>query len=159
MTGTTMSYKQVRDILDVLRSFHRQLRDALEQVRPTSRDRRTQFLLESIRHDEQAMNVAIAMYQRHGGVNILQTWIQYIPDEETRRLLNTTHFTSDMSPEEMLSRKTRIDKSLADLYRQLAGQTSAARVAEFFDNLARHTDQRLLKESWSLVDDDFAPKS
>ena len=47
-----MTYEQVRDILERIRSFHRRLRDALEEVRSTSKDERTQFLLEEIRRDE-----------------------------------------------------------------------------------------------------------
>jgi hypothetical protein len=152
-----MTYEQVRDILSRIRSFHRRLRDELEQVRPTSKDRRTQFLLEALRRDEQAMNIALAKYQRHGGVNVLDTWIQYVPDEETQRLLTENHFSSDMDPEEMLARKAGIDQALADLYRSLSEQTSATQVGELFAGLAQQTLQRLTQESWKVLDDDLAP--
>jgi hypothetical protein len=157
MRGAAMTYEQVRDILNRIRSFHRRLRDELEQVRPTSKDRRTQFLLEALRRDEQAMNIALAKYQRHGGVNVLDTWIQYVPDEETQRLLTENHFSSDMDPEEMLARKAGIDKALADLYRSLSEQTSATQVGELFAGLAQQTLQRLTQESWKVLDDDLAP--
>jgi len=154
-----MTYEQVRDILERIRSFHRRLRDALEEARSTSKDERTQFLLEEIRRDEQAMNLALAKYQRHGVVNVLDTWIQYVPDEDARRLLRETNFNSDMNPDEMFARKSRIDQALAELYQRLAEQSSATQVVELFEGLARYTAQRLMDEGWNVLDSDSAPPS
>lgn len=157
MRSVTMTYEQVRDVLDRIRSFHRRLRDELEQVRRAATDERSQFLLNALRRDEQAMNVALADYERHGGANVLDTWIQYVPDEETERLLQTTHFTPEMGPVDMLNRKVRIDQALAGLYQSLAEQTSATRAGELFAGLAEQTLQRLSRESWKILDDDLAP--
>lgn len=154
-----MTYEQVRDILTRIRSFHRRLRDELEQARPRSNDERTRFLLEVLRRDEQAMNIALGKYQQNGGVNVLATWIQYVPDEEAARLLHETRFTEDLTPEEMVNRKLEIDQALAELYGQLAEQTSAAQVAELFSSLADLTNQRLTDQGWQVRDSDAAPKS
>jgi len=152
-----MSYQQVYDILSRIRAVHRRLRDDLERARPDAEDERTRFVLESIRRDEQAMNLALGSSQQEQGDLPLQTWIQYVPDEDSQRLLNETNFTEDMGPEEVVARKVEIDESLVSLYRRLAEQSSAPSVREFFERLAERTTQRLNDETWQIRDSESAP--
>lgn len=153
-----MSYQQIRDILDRIRGMHRRLRDELERARPGAKDSRTQYVLEALRHDEQAMNLALAQYQPRDDNSPLETWIQYVPDDETVRLLDEARFTADMGPDEVIALKVEIDRSLVDFYRRLAEQSSAPRVAELFDRLAEQTVQRLTDQVWRVRESDTAPK-
>lgn len=152
-----MSYQQVGDILERIRTVHRRLRDRLEEVRPRAKDERTRFVLESLRRDEQAMNLALAQFQPPDENSPRDSWLQYIPDEDTQRLLDETRFTTDMAPEELLARKVEIDRSLVDLYQRLSEQSSAPRVSDLFTRLAEQTNQRLTDHSWQIRDSDTAP--
>lgn len=152
-----MTYEQVRDILEGIRAFHRRVRNELEEARRSAKDERTRFVLESIRRDEQAMDAALARYERGERNPVLDVWMQYVPDEEMRRLLRETHFKPELDPEDVVARKVQIDRALADFYRQLADQTSAPRAAELFERLAERTTQRLADESWQVRNGDLAP--
>lgn len=154
-----MSYQQVHEILDRIRSAHRRMRDELERARSGADDDRTRRVLEALRQDEQAMNLALGQYQRQDGASPLSTWIQYVPDEETGRLLDEARFTEHMDPDDVLELKVEIDRSLVDLYRRLSEQSSASRVNELFDSLAEQTSQRLVDEVWRARDSESAPKS
>lgn len=152
-----MSYQQVRDILEQIRDVHRRLRDKLEGIRPDAEDERTRFILESARRDEQIMNLALAQFEHDSGSTALRAWIQYVPDEDTQRLLDETRFTPDMEPGEVLQRTARIDESLVELYQRLSEQVSAPGVREIFDRLAEQTNQRLADASWQIRDSESAP--
>lgn len=152
-----MAYEQVRDILEAVRHFHRHLRREMEEAYPNTEDPRSQFLLRSIRRSEQEMDLALGKYRKEGDETVLDTWIQYIPSEEVQRVLFEKKLPDHSSPEDVLEWKQEFDASLADFYRNLARQVSAARAQELFESLAATTDQRVTDQAWQAREDELAP--
>jgi hypothetical protein len=141
-----MSYQKIREILDAIRKFHRQLRRELEKAYPHADDARSKTLLRSLRRGEKEIDAALAQY-KNDGERSLDAWIQYVPSEELEDLMLTGHLPQHSSPEQMLKWKQQIDDALAAFYRQLGNQVSDPKIRELLENLAFGVEQRLLNQS------------
>lgn len=145
-----MTYQQVRDVVARIRAAHQQLRDALEQPRTRAKDARTRQMLENLRQEEQQLQIALAQSRSHEADDLLNTWLQYVPDEELVRTIAEIEFTPEMSAEDVVARKLHFDQALIDLLRQLSQETAVPRVQEFFGSLLEQAESRASQQSWSL---------
>jgi hypothetical protein len=153
-----MAYQQVREILQSVRQFHRRLRQDAEETYGDTSDPRSQFLLKSLSRSEREMDQALREYEEEEGDNsVLETWIQYIPDDDLQATILEGKLPPGATPGEVLEWRREIDESLVEFYRQLASQVSAARAEELFESLAEVAEQRLADHVWQGRDDDLAP--
>lgn len=144
------TYQQVRDVVSRIRTAHQQLRDALERPRPDAPDSRTRRQLETLCHEEQELQVALAKHLADGADPPLDTWLQYVPDEDVFESLESIEFTPGMSADEVVAVKQEFDQALIALLRQLAETTAVPRVQEFFESLLLEIESRTSRESWNL---------
>jgi len=145
-----MTYQQVRDVVRKMRGAHQQLRDALERPRSQTGDARTRLMLEALRREEQELQLALAQYGTQGQESLLNTWLQYVPDEEVMDTLDRIEFTPEMSADEVVAAKLDFDQALMALLRQLAEQTAAPRVRELFTTLLENIQSRTSAQVWSI---------
>jgi hypothetical protein len=146
----TMNYQQVRDVVGVIRKAHQQLRDALEEPRCRSNDDRAQKLLAALRQGEQQLQMALARFGANGNDGLLDTWLQYVPEEDLHRVLSHIEFTPRMSADDIVVRKLEFDQALIAFLRQLRDQTSIPRVEEFFGVLVQYAESQAADEAWSI---------
>lgn len=152
-----MAYRQISDILAQTREFHERIRGELDRNISIAEDVRTRKILQVVRGEQDAMVDVLNDYRENGDPLILETWIQYIPDEETQEILSESSFTAGMAPDDIIALKVRIDESLSEMYRRVGEQSSAPRVEEFFERLATQIDQRLKDLSWHVRESGSAP--
>lgn len=145
-----MTYQQIRDVVKRMRTAHQQLREALERPRTRVGDARARMMLEALRQEEQELQLALGLFGARGEESLLNTWLQYVPDDDVVEALNQIEFTSDMSADEVVSRKLEFDQTLMDLLRQLSGQTAVPRVEEFFTTLLENAQSRTSQQAWSV---------
>ncbi|MCA9108537.1 MAG: hypothetical protein KDA52_01200 [Planctomycetaceae bacterium] len=145
-----MTYKQVRDVVNLMRRSHQQLREVLERPRSRSGDTRTQLILEALRRDEHELQIALARHGAEGQAALLDTWLQYVPDDEIQQTLNSIDFTPEMTADEVVVRKLEFDRSIKDLLRVLAEQTAVPCVQEFFTALLENLESRMVQRAWSV---------
>ena len=149
-----MPYEQVRDILGRVRLFHRQVVDYFDGEDACSVNERTKELIGAFRLEETAMDRAIGQFVKEGRDDrALGVWIQYVADEDVRRVLKDLRTSGTMQPEELMDLKLDFDHALIGLYSQLAGSTSFPEVSELFDGLRRMTEQRSAQSVWSARDE------
>ena len=153
-----MAYHQIKDILEAIRKFHRKIRRELEQAYPDTDDPRSRYLLRSFRRSEQEMDLALGQYEKDGTPPVLETWIQYDNSDDIDEVLRSGKLPPHSSPEEVLDWKQKFDASLAEHYRHLAREVSAARAQELFESLATMIEQRLMDQSWQAREEELAPK-
>lgn len=149
-----MAYYQVKEILQRVRNYHRQLRNALENARCETEDDQAEVVLRWAREDEQQANRALADYSSEGGKDhtVLETWLQYVPDEQVQEKLANIHFTPEMSAEEIVARVLEFDEALTNFYQQLADQVTAPRVKEFFDSQVDWLQRRKEQGAWTVLE-------
>lgn len=145
-----MNYQQVRDVVKILRQSHQQLRDALEEPRSRSDNGWTRRMLEALRDEEQDLQITLARYGSDGDHAVLNTWLQYVPDEALSRVQSAIEFTPQMTAEDVVVRKLAYDQALLDLLRHLCEETSVPSVQEFFCSLRDNVESRTSRQVWSV---------
>jgi hypothetical protein len=107
-------------------------------------------MLEALHQEEQELQKVLGRYKAQEQDALLDTWLQYVPDDEVQAALASMDFTPDMPADEVVARKLEFDQALADLLRRLADETSVPRVEEFFRQLLENSETRTSQKAWSL---------
>lgn len=144
-----MTYKQVRDVIDLLRQAHQQVRKYLADAE-TADDPNTEKFLKALHHDAQTLQESLADYETFGDNGVLDTWMQYVPDGDVAEKLSGLRFTADMSPEEVVARKVEFDNAVAEMCDQLAAGGGTERVQELFAQIRDQMNSLSVHQVWSL---------
>lgn len=133
-----MPYKQVKDILDHVRSVHHGLNEVCGQVCADEPDARLQLLLKYLGRHEENFNVALQRYEKDaGGKGVLETWLQFASDEIVDEAFKDVDLHPGMAAEEIVQRVLSLDTKLVELYRDLADSASTPRVQQLFADLVQ----------------------
>ncbi|WDI41735.1 hypothetical protein [Bremerella sp. P1] len=148
-----MPSKQVKDILDHVRSVHHQLNKVCHQLSTNEPDERLQLLLAYIGRHEEAFNSAVRRYEKESNVKTaLDTWLQFTADETITEAFANLDLHAGMTAEEIVEQVLSFDAKLMDLYRDLAASTSSSQVRDLFSDLVQmaegkqHQYARILQE-------------
>ena len=145
-----MTYQQVRDVVARIRRCHQRLRDALDTPGNRARDHRTQEMLDALRREEQELQLLLGRYGAQGEESLLDTWLQYVPDDDVSQIASSIEFGPELTPEDVVIRKLEFDNALIDLLETLAEETSAPRVREFFRTMVENARSRRSRRVWSI---------
>ncbi len=147
-----MTYQKVGEIITRIREAHEKLRNALQEAEVGSTEGVRQDFLTALAAEESNLESELARHQdATAGSNILETWLQYVPDEEMQAVLKHSKFKPDMSVEETVAQKTLFDQALFELYASLARQSSN-RVQELFESLRDQTESQIVANNWNIRD-------
>jgi rubrerythrin len=147
-----MPSKQIRDILDYVRKFHCCLHDFYEACGEETEDERVKALLDYMGRHEGNFNKALARYEETAAQGVLDTWLQFAPDETLNQAFKKVELTPGMSPDEVIQVALDLDKTLLTLYEELAQSTSAPHVKELFMNLLQMEEGKDHQYARSLFD-------
>lgn len=148
-----MAYRQVRDILKDIRDCHRTLADFYEDWEHHAQDQRAQAVLRHVGNHEEFFTEALARYEPRAAEGILDTWIQYPPDETLKDAFEEVELTPETSVDDVVEVVLRMDRALIDAYRQLADSTAAPRVTELFESLLELEETKNRNDAWSARDE------
>lgn len=159
-----MPFRKVEDILKLVESFHKSMRYALEQVEEESHSESVAWLSQQLRAHELHWQAALSGYEKRVVEGVLDTWLQYIPDEEVREELHAINVRRDMSLDELTDVNVRFRQALIRLYESLASGSSAPRVQELFEQLLEYekavvAEQSQMTRESDLVDADSLHKT
>ncbi|WP_417395345.1 hypothetical protein [Gimesia chilikensis] len=159
-----MAYRKVEDILGLVESFHKRMRQALERVEVESRSESVEWLSKELRVHELHWQAALNGYGKRVAEGVLDTWLQYIPDEDVREQLDSIRVQRDMTLDELNDMNIRFRQALIQLYESLANASSAPRVKELFEQLLEYeksviADQSQKSRESDLVDAESLPRS
>lgn len=147
------SYKQVRDVLQHVRTFHRRLREYYEDASEQTSNERIELLLEFLSDHEKDLERGLSRYEPQAAEGILNTWMQYVPDDVLERAFAEIPLHEDSSEEEIIDAATRFIDALVDLYATLVQSTEAPRVKELFASLLELEKTRREHFAWSMRDE------
>lgn len=148
-----MPSKQVKDILDHVRSAHHQLNQTCKRLGAEEADSRLQMLLEYLGRHEERFCLALKRYEENaGGKGVLETWLKFPSDEDIEDALKDLDLHAGMSAEEIIQQVLSFDARLIALYRNLENSVPSSQVRAFFADLAQleegheHQYARILQE-------------
>lgn len=145
-----MSYQQVRDILNDIREHHRKFRKALAHVEEQSGQKAdVEWIANGLRRHEEHWETALARYGREGEESILNTWVQFTPDESIREALDDLVVKPDMTLEDVTELAVKFHTSLVETYATLSRAVSAPRAQELFSRLLELEQTVAAEQAWS----------
>lgn len=130
-----MPPRQVKDIVDHIRSYHRALAKRLKESSQHEADPRLRLLLEYMSRHEQNFETALARVEQVAAKGLLNTWLKFVPEETVETALQQLEIRDDMDADEILATVLSFDKKLTDLYRELADTAPTPTIQELFSSL------------------------
>lgn len=150
-----MPFRKVDDILELVKSFHQKMRHALGRVGEESNSETVEWLSEQLRLHELHWQAALSGYEKQTAEGVLDTWLQYIPDEEVRAQLDAIEVRREMTLEELSDENVRFRQALIRLYESLANGSSAPRVQELFQQLLEFEQTKVAEQSQKIRESDL----
>ncbi len=151
-----MAYQKVHDILEVVQTFHHSMREALGRIQQKSDSDAVEWLSNQILRYELHWQAALASYEKHGTEAVLETWLQYVPDEAVRKEIDSVTDDSEMTLEELTNLNIRFRQALIGLYETLATASAAPRVQELFQQLLEQEQAVAAQQSLQSQDSSLA---
>ncbi len=139
-----MTYRTIREIIDHVRTIHIEAAKQCEEA-DYSRDARLQLLAKLFRRQETALANTLQEYSEVGQLDVLETWIQFVPTDETHQALEALRESSGESTDATVRRCLELQEKIVDFFRQLAEFSGAPDAQEVLGNLAE-LEQGALKE-------------
>lgn len=133
----TATYGQVRDILNVAVEFHRRLKDFYRRLgEQTDRDR-IQILLDHMSRHEEDFEQAMAKYNQERSKELLDTWMQYTPDQRSLDVPEPETLRADMTVDEVVATALDLDEKLVRFYSEAAHLAKTPEVKHLFEELTQ----------------------
>jgi hypothetical protein len=135
---------QVRDVIDHVRSYHRHLAKQLESLGKleNAAHPRMQLLLNYMGRYEKHFEKALGKYEAGAEKSVLDTWLKYVPDDSLDRALKHLDLHDGMDAGDILRVVLSFDKSLIELFQELAEETPLPDVNDLFTDLLRMEDSK-----------------
>ncbi len=149
-----MPSRQVRDVVDHVRSYHRNLAQQLDALGKLEKaaNARLELLLNYMARHENNIEKALAKYEVDAEKNVLDTWLKFVPDESLDRALRHLDLHDGMDAEDVLGAVLSFDKSLIELYQELADETPLPEVHELFTDLLKMEDSKDRQYALSVLE-------
>jgi hypothetical protein len=133
---------QVREIVDRIREYHRQLAEYYQDAAQSNDDQKIRFLLKYMGKHEQAIDWALADYEELAAHGVLETWIPFPPEPSLEQMFAKAEITVDMTTDQIVARALELDQKLIEFYKLLASSTRASNVQELFEDLVTNEDAK-----------------
>jgi|TARA_R110001592_G_scaffold316202_1_gene592493 hypothetical protein len=153
--GKPMAYHKVQDILELVESFHKQMRQALDRVSQEADSDSVEWLSHQLRQHELHWEAALSGYEKRVAEGVLDTWLQYFPDEEVRRQIDAIEIKRDMTIDDLIDLNVRFRQALINLYETLSQASSAPRVHELFQQLQEYEQAVIAQQSKKQQDSEL----
>ncbi len=150
-----MPSRQVRDIVEHVRFYHRNLSqqlDSFDKQLDKSANPRFEMLVSYMARHEQNFEKLLAKYESEASRRVLNTWLKFVPDESLDRTLKHLDLHNGMDADEILGVVLKFDKSLIELYQELADETPLPEVHELFTDLLKMEDSKDRQYAMSVLE-------
>lgn len=130
-----MSFKTVRDVLQLSQEIHSSASNLYEQLREQTQRERVDMLLKFLsRHEEELANT-LAKVQGEVSERILGEWHQTELTSIESTLDGCKECHPDISIQELVNMALKVDDSLINLYKHMASEASTDDARQLFNNL------------------------
>ncbi|HUG18693.1 MAG TPA: hypothetical protein VMM56_06915 [Planctomycetaceae bacterium] len=150
-----MSFQQIRDILKKILIYHKELHSCIAEVVARENldledDGRKEWITKYVKLQSEIVTKALGQLQSQTNDRALDTWIQYVPDEEIHRSLQKLRSIDNPSWEDLLELVQSFDQAVRNLCWTLADQSSLPDNKELFETLGRVSQSFLEQTTWGM---------
>lgn len=152
-----MAYKQVRDVIDGIRAFHRKLGDLYQRMGEVADKERLKILLEYMSRHEQNIDDYLDRFEKDvASRRILESWVKARTDEEPLMPLETESLQADMSSEQIMRTALEMDERLIGFYEKMSRLAETEEARDMFSALLKHErreEVKLVRDTIEFVQD------
>lgn len=130
-----MRFKQIKEIIEHARSFHRLIADYYHQLGEQTERERMKMLLQYLEQHERTAEKALADYETDASQKMLKSWSKYSACEDKLSTLKNMLSDSATSPEDVIRMAIGLDECLLSMYRELVDTGNDPDVTEALENL------------------------
>jgi hypothetical protein len=113
------------------------------------------LVLQQMERHEQAMTRCMDRYQHQAPASIMDTWVQFAPEESADAIIREMKSRDSISPEEVFAFAGKLDAALTGMYRHLAENAESEEVRDLFSGLlemVRHGGKKREEDEQALRD-------
>ncbi len=130
-----MSFKTVRDVLQLSQDIHKNAAILYEQLRDQTQRERIDMLLKFLSKHEEELAETLAKVQQDISERILDEWHQTELTSIANVLEGCKKCHPDISVQELVNLALKVDDSLISLYRHMSSEASTDEARQLFNNL------------------------
>lgn len=140
-----MSFKTVRDVLELSQDIHSSASNLYEQLREQTQRERVDMLLKFLSRHEDEMAEVLAKVAADVNDRVLDEWHQTELTSVAQILDGCKECHPDISVDELVSMALRVDDSLISLYKHMASESSTDDARQLFNNLVLLEENEKMK--------------
>lgn len=130
-----MSFKTVRDVLELSQEIHRSAANLYEQLREQTQRERVDMLLKFLSRHEEELAQTLTKIAEDVSERIMGEWHQTELTSVASILDGCKECHPDISVQELVNMALKVDDSLISLYRHMASEASTDEARQLFNNL------------------------
>ncbi|MGB6045784.1 MAG: hypothetical protein WBF93_21695 [Pirellulales bacterium] len=135
------SFEQAKDILDHAKEFHHRVARYYLQLEDQVAQQRVKMMLNYLSRHEDRLADALQSYEENASRKILNTWVQFVYDDEILKTLGETPVQSEMSVDDVVDLGLRLDDRLINCFKMMVDAAETDDVREVFQNLVDMEEQ------------------
>lgn len=132
-----MPSQKVITVLDSIRNVHQQLAARYHELDEAETDERIKLLLEDMEKRERTFDECVGEYKTDQHPVVLQTWLQFVPEEAVQIDHIGERLAQPRSLEELVEETLQLNCVLQEAYQTLANEAPIPEVADLFSDLAQ----------------------
>lgn len=132
-----MPARQVSAILDAIRAVHSQLANRYRELKQSATDERIILLLQDMQRREEKFSQCVADYESQDNTSVLNTWLQFIPDEVLQVDAIADQLSAPCSLTDLVEMTLKLNHNLVLAYLVLARNAPTTELQDLFANLAK----------------------
>jgi len=149
------TFERAGEVIERAREFHREVSERYAELADEAGRERVRMLLEYLSRHEQSLERTLADYEERAPGEVLDTWLQYVPEAETlERLepLSRPTLGPDTDVGEIVNLGLEVADALIALYRDVARKAPSDEVREAFGNLVEMEQEEKRKLARNVAD-------
>lgn len=130
-----MSFKTVRDVLQLSQEIHSSASNLYEQLREQTQRDRVDMLLKFLSRHEEELAKTLGRVQEDVSERILNEWHQTELTSIDSILDGCKECHPDINVQELVNMALKVDDSLINLYKHMSSEASTDEARQLFNNL------------------------
>ncbi len=149
------TFTQVSQILEFAQDFHQHCADLYHQLRDQSDSYALELLIDKMESHERAMKQCLERYRHIAPASIMETWVQFAPEESANTIIRKLRPDGNLSPDAIFTYGKELDAALTNTYVHLAEDAESEDVRDLFSSLLQMIkyDEKIRREDEQAIRD------
>lgn len=142
-----MMFKQIRELLPEINTIYSKLDQYYDDLNQLLNDEMSTEIVKYIKRKKELFSEMLKYYSKAGNKDVLNTWIQFVPEYDFDHHIDILKLDPDMDIEKVQEVVVNNETWLLDFYEYIVKTTSSSKVKELFQAIL----ERQKKDVKSLV--------